>query len=161
MKNKKLNFWVFAKIWNCRQMSRKWSIPMIKKIKISIFQYLSLGICLMSFWFTIQKIRGFHDFRHQKWFLGHISSRFTKLQILRPDSCSASKVMLDMLFSAKSETKRAKCHSTEALIRLLGKAGLKTLWEMMDSFCLCKFLGQSHVNPTPYKTVIQIFVASK
>jgi hypothetical protein len=34
-----------------------------------------------------------------------------KLQILRPDSCSASKNTLYMSFSAKSETKRAKSQS--------------------------------------------------
>ena len=37
-----------------------------------------------------------------------------------------------MLFSAKSETKTAKCHSTEALIRSLEKADLK-LFESLQN----------------------------
>ncbi len=111
-KYKKLIFWVFSKIWNCRQMSKDCSILTIKKWKIRIFQYLSFGLCLMLFWSTVQKIHCFYDSRNKNRFLGHNSSGFLKSQILRPDSCSASKNTLYMSFSAKSETKRAKSHST-------------------------------------------------
>jgi len=110
-KNKKLIFWVFSKIWNCRQMSMECSILTFEKRKVSIFQGLSLGVYLMCFWFTVQKIHWFYDFWSENRFLGHNSSGFSKLQILRLYSCSASKITLYMLFSAKSETKRAKCQS--------------------------------------------------